>query len=194
MNNDLSNDLTICAKTNENKSPNEINTPTQSTPIPICKNSDRIAFKVSANKATNSTEKTTKQSNKTTQIIESQETTQAKTSKKTNPTKKSKKASQTKPSEKPTQIKKLKKQTLTKNVTKRTRKNAESSDDETCKVTLSAGSKAVIKMVENLKEGLNYKVFYDNWFSSPDLAYRLLEKGIHSTATVQIRRVKGISQ
>ena len=57
---------------------------------------------------------------------------------------------------------------------------------------LSGGTKAVMKMVEYLDSGKNYKIFFDNWFSSVSLAYRLLAIGIHSTATIQIRRVKGI--
>ncbi len=56
---------------------------------------------------------------------------------------------------------------------------------------LSGGTKAVMSMVEYLPSGKNYKVFFDNWFSSVSLAYRLLARGIHSTATIQICRVKG---
>ncbi len=57
----------------------------------------------------------------------------------------------------------------------------------------SAGTKAVLNLVDYLKKSLNYKLFFDNWYSSVSLAYTLLERGIHSTATIQIRRVKGIN-
>ena len=87
------------------------------------------------------------------------------------------------------------KQKNNKSKTRFARLRAESeSDDEliadTEVIPLSAGSKAVFKMVEYLKPSLNYKIFFDNWFSSLSLAYTLLEKGIQSTATIQIRRVK----
>jgi len=55
----------------------------------------------------------------------------------------------------------------------------------------SAGTKAVLAVINYLPKYQNYKIFFDNWFSSVSCAYTLLEKGIHSTATVQIRRVKG---
>ena len=58
------------------------------------------------------------------------------------------------------------------------------------KIPVSAGTKAVMNMINYLKPNQQHKVFFDNWFSSVSLAYSLLEKGIHSTATIQIRRVK----
>ncbi len=57
---------------------------------------------------------------------------------------------------------------------------------------LAAGTRAVLCVVNYLKKDQNYKIFFDNWFSSVSCAYTLLERGIHSTPTVQIRRVKGI--
>jgi len=67
----------------------------------------------------------------------------------------------------------------------------ESGDEDHVIEQLSGGTKAVMSMVEYLPSGKNYKVFFDNWFSSVSLAYRLLARGIHSTATIQICRVKG---
>ncbi len=57
----------------------------------------------------------------------------------------------------------------------------------------SAGAKAIMALVGYLAPGMNYKLFYDNWFSSVNLALQLLENGFHSTATIQINRVKGIT-
>ncbi len=48
-------------------------------------------------------------------------------------------------------------------------------------------------MISYLKPGMNYKLFYDNWFSSVSLALQLLENGFHTTATIQINRVKGLN-
>ncbi len=67
-----------------------------------------------------------------------------------------------------------------------------SSEDEYIAIDhFSGGTKAVMNMVDYLDGGKNYKISFDNWFSSVSLAYRLLAKGMHSTATIQIRRVKG---
>ena len=54
----------------------------------------------------------------------------------------------------------------------------------------SAGKKAITGLIDYLEENKNYKLFYDNWFSSHKLTIELLEKGFHSTATIQIRRIK----
>ena len=81
-----------------------------------------------------------------------------------------------------------------KKVSKINRKRSSSFSDfkqQADSMPLGAGAKAVMKMVEYLPKGQNYKIFFDNWFSSVDLAYGLLKLGIHSTATIQIRRVKG---
>jgi outer membrane biosynthesis protein TonB len=93
-------------------------------------------------------------------------------------------------------VKRLKKQTSKdKQKVRMDRAHAESeSEDELSvdieKIPVSARTKAVMNMINYLKPNQQHKVFFDNWFSSVSLAYILLEKGIHSTATIQIRRVK----
>ena len=93
-------------------------------------------------------------------------------------------------------VKRLKKQTSKdKQKVRMDRAHAESeSEDELSvdieKIPVSARTKAVMNMINYLKPNQQHKVFFDNWFSSVSLAYILLEKDIHSTATIQIRRVK----
>ncbi len=54
---------------------------------------------------------------------------------------------------------------------------------------ISAGSFAVFKLIEILDNHLNYKLFFDNWFSSPNLVDDLKKRGFQSISTVQINRV-----
>ncbi len=91
----------------------------------------------------------------------------------------------------------VKKTTVKKTPAKRVRRSikfasARCSSDSEDTEHLAAGTRAVLCVVNYLKKDQNYKIFFDNWFSSVSCAYTLLERGIHSTATVQIRRVKGI--
>jgi len=54
-----------------------------------------------------------------------------------------------------------------------------------------AGTFAVCKLIEILKDQMNYKLFFDNWFSSPSLILELKQRGFQSVATIQISRVPG---
>ena len=56
-----------------------------------------------------------------------------------------------------------------------------------------AGTTAVLKLIEKLEDNMNYKLFYDNWFSSPSITIELMKRGFHTVSTVQINRVKGIN-
>ncbi len=47
---------------------------------------------------------------------------------------------------------------------------------------------AVLRLTERLERDLNYKLFYDNWFSSLLLISELLNIGFHSVATVRMNR------
>ena len=46
--------------------------------------------------------------------------------------------------------------------------------------------------METLPRYQNYKIYFDNWFSSPSLAETLLEYGFHSVSTLRINRAKGL--
>ncbi len=46
--------------------------------------------------------------------------------------------------------------------------------------------------MESLPRHKNFKVYYDNWFSSPFLAHTLLKSGFHSVSTLRINRAKGL--
>lgn len=50
---------------------------------------------------------------------------------------------------------------------------------------------AVLRLTERLDRDLNYKLFYDNWFSSLRLIKELLSKGFHSVATIRMNRFDG---
>ena len=70
----------------------------------------------------------------------------------------------------------------------RLRAESESDDEliaDTEVIPLSAVNKVVFNMVEYLKPSLNYKIFFDNWFSSLSLAYTFLEKGYYLNTSRQ---------
>ena len=48
-----------------------------------------------------------------------------------------------------------------------------------------------MRLAENIPRHRNYKLYYDNWFSSVNLAKRLKDEGILSVATVRPNRLKG---
>ena len=56
----------------------------------------------------------------------------------------------------------------------------------------SAGTKAVMSLIDYLPQQCDYKLYLDNWYSSVYLAYELLDMGFYSTATIQQRRLKNI--
>ena len=47
--------------------------------------------------------------------------------------------------------------------------------------------------MESLPRHQNYKIHFDNWFSSPFLAEILLKHGFHSISTLRINRAKGLT-
>ena len=57
---------------------------------------------------------------------------------------------------------------------------------------LLKSSQVVARLCEVLEDHKNYKVFFDNWFSSIDLLVFLAKRGILSLSTLQIRREKGL--
>ena len=56
---------------------------------------------------------------------------------------------------------------------------------------LGISSTYVMRLSEGIPNGKNYKLFYDNWFSSVPLAVKLYERGILSLATIRANRLKG---
>ena len=53
------------------------------------------------------------------------------------------------------------------------------------------GSNIVMKLLETLPKGENYKLFFDNWFCTLDLLLQLKEMKILTTATIRMDRIKG---
>lgn len=56
---------------------------------------------------------------------------------------------------------------------------------------IGAGSNIVLKMFESVFRGMNYKLFFGNWFSSLSFSFKLKEVGIESPGTVRIYRFTG---
>ena len=48
-----------------------------------------------------------------------------------------------------------------------------------------------MRLAEDIPRFQNYKLFFDNWFSSIGLAKKLKDKGILSFSTVRPNRLKG---
>jgi hypothetical protein len=48
---------------------------------------------------------------------------------------------------------------------------------------------SVLRLIESLPDKKNFKIFFDNWFSSPQLAMDLLDKGFHSVSTIRLNRI-----
>lgn len=57
--------------------------------------------------------------------------------------------------------------------------------------SLGISGDIVIRLVENLPRNKNFKVFFDNWFTSYDLLVHLKEIGLLATGTVRINRMRG---
>ena len=47
----------------------------------------------------------------------------------------------------------------------------------------------VLRLVENVPRKMNYKIFYDNWFSSLDLGLKLKDLGILTVSTIRSNRL-----
>ena len=62
---------------------------------------------------------------------------------------------------------------------------------ETDKFGLGVSSGFVMRLAEDIPRCQNYKLFFDNWFSSTGLAKKLKDEGIHSFSTVRPNRLKG---
>ena len=62
---------------------------------------------------------------------------------------------------------------------------------ETDNFGLDASLGFVMRLAEDIHRFQNYKLFYDNWISSFDLAKKLKDEGIHSLSTVRPNRLKG---
>ncbi|XP_018020808.1 piggyBac transposable element-derived protein 3-like [Hyalella azteca] len=56
---------------------------------------------------------------------------------------------------------------------------------------VGVSSAYVLRLAEGIPKHLNYKLFYDNWFSSVDLSSKLKESGILNVSTVRANRLKG---
>ena len=48
-----------------------------------------------------------------------------------------------------------------------------------------------MRLAEDISQFRNYKLFFDNWFSSTGLAKKLKDEEIHSFSTVRPNRLKG---
>ena len=59
--------------------------------------------------------------------------------------------------------------------------------------SLLKSSQVVFDLAQVLEPNRNYKLAYDKWFASPLLMEKLLERGIHSVATIQINRFKELN-
>lgn len=51
---------------------------------------------------------------------------------------------------------------------------------------------AVLRLIDTLPQGLPYRIFGDNWFSSYHLVKELKSRGFHYTGTVRVNRIPGI--
>ena len=56
---------------------------------------------------------------------------------------------------------------------------------------LSVSANVVLRLVEKLPNDKNFKLYFDNWFSSVDLVFLLKERSIWSVATIRPNRLKG---
>uniref|UniRef100_A0A0K8VPL0 PiggyBac transposable element-derived protein 1 n=1 Tax=Bactrocera latifrons TaxID=174628 RepID=A0A0K8VPL0_BACLA len=66
--------------------------------------------------------------------------------------------------------------------------------DGTCpSFGLSISSDIVLHLASNVHRDKNYKLFFDNWFSSISLMIALIERGILAAATIRGNRIKNCS-
>ena len=52
------------------------------------------------------------------------------------------------------------------------------------------GSNVVMKLLETLPKGENYKLFFDNWFCNLDLLLQIKQMKILTTATIRMDGIK----
>ena len=69
----------------------------------------------------------------------------------------------------------------------------QTSRGESADCELPKSSQVVWDLAQVLDNDKNYKIAFDNWFSSPVLMHRLLQRGIQSICTFQINRFKGLT-
>ena len=58
---------------------------------------------------------------------------------------------------------------------------------------LGASSNSVLILCENVPDGKNHKIYFDNWFTSMKLVEHLATRGIWACGTVQERRLRGLT-
>ncbi|KAK7135513.1 hypothetical protein R3I94_014246 [Phoxinus phoxinus] len=56
---------------------------------------------------------------------------------------------------------------------------------------LGVAGEVVLRLVSEVPKGLNYKCFFDNWFTSPELIVELKKMGILTVATIKRNRLRG---
>uniref|UniRef100_UPI00358E4A90 piggyBac transposable element-derived protein 2-like n=1 Tax=Myxine glutinosa TaxID=7769 RepID=UPI00358E4A90 len=56
---------------------------------------------------------------------------------------------------------------------------------------LGVGGEVVLRLLAEIPKGLNYKCFFDNWFTSPELLVELKKMGILAVATINRNRLRG---
>ncbi|XP_067300961.1 piggyBac transposable element-derived protein 2-like [Pseudorasbora parva] len=56
---------------------------------------------------------------------------------------------------------------------------------------LGVAGEVVLRLVSEVPKGLNYKCFFDNWFTSPELIVELKKMGILTVATINRNRLRG---
>uniref|UniRef100_UPI00358E218E piggyBac transposable element-derived protein 3-like n=1 Tax=Myxine glutinosa TaxID=7769 RepID=UPI00358E218E len=56
---------------------------------------------------------------------------------------------------------------------------------------LGVGGEVVLRLLAEIPKGLNYKCFFNNWFTSPELLVELKKMGILAVATINRNRLRG---
>lgn len=57
---------------------------------------------------------------------------------------------------------------------------------------LGVAGEVVLRLVSEVPKGLNYKCFFDNWFTSPELVVELKKMGILTASTINRNRLRGL--
>ncbi|XP_041093551.1 piggyBac transposable element-derived protein 3-like isoform X2 [Polyodon spathula] len=57
---------------------------------------------------------------------------------------------------------------------------------------VGASGNVVIRLAQTIPPHCNYRLFFDNWFRSPELEIELAKMGIHSLGTVRLHRIPNI--
>ena len=66
----------------------------------------------------------------------------------------------------------------------------ENKTPETSSGTIGKTGQVVPRLAERLPKNRNYKLFFDNWFSSRQLIFELLKKRIFAVGTLRINRAR----